>query len=415
MTHTAEALQHAELPPRQPRWRLAFWLTAEPISLIGDQIFFLALAWTAVQEAGPAGVGMVLAAGAVPRALFMLFGGAAVDRLVPRRVALASDALRSLLMLVATAIVTINTSIPLLLALAVIFGTVDALFYPATNALAPMVVAPGHLVRVQNLRALGSRAALLIGAPLGGLLLATKGPAVSFTVNAATFALSAAALAVLRLRPTQTEGRPASGAQQILQGLRYIIGRPRIRNLLLLVALLEFAVNGVINTAFPALAATRDWGAQGLGWLMAALGAGAACAALTLVIIRRPPTPGLIVGCAGVAGAAVMALFPTATALPTTLTLSLALGAVGGVVGGIALPLVQTDTPPEFLGRTMSMFALATVGVSPLSIAAAAIVTERGGLQPAFITAAALALIGSVICLTSRSVRDITFLPTTGR
>lgn len=413
MTETTETTGQVTIPSRHSRWRLYFWLTAEPVSLIGDQIFFLALAWTAIQKAGPAGAGMVLAAGAVPRALLMLFGGAVVDRLGPRRVALTSDFLRSLLMIAAAVIVAADASLSLLLGLAVAFGIIDALFYPATNALAPLVVTQDQLMRVQNLRALGTRAAVLIGAPLGGLLLTIGGPSTSFTINGATFALSAAALTVLRIRAVPTLQKEANlGAiRQVLQGLRYAVGKPVVRNLLLLIALLEFAINGVINTAFPALAAERDWGAQGFGWLVAALGAGAAAAALVLILVRRLPTPGLIVACAACAGAIVMALFPVAANLQATLALSLALGIVGGVIAGIVLPIIQADTPPNILGRTMSLFALATVGVSPLSIAVAAMITDQAGLPTAFLAAAALALIGAVACITSRPVRSITSTP----
>ncbi|RKF24829.1 MFS transporter [Micromonospora globbae] len=397
----------------QPLWRLSLWLTAEPVSLIGDQIFFLAIAWTAVQAAGPKGVGLVLAAGALPRALLMLFGGAIVDKLGPRRVALTSDILRALLMIAAAAIAAAAPhSIALLLALAVSFGIIDALFYPATGSLAPRVVPQQQLVRVQNIRALGTRMAVLFGAPLGGLLLAMGGPSLSFVANAATFVLSAAALAVLRVRSeTSPHQVPESILRQVTDGLHYAVADPVARNLLLLVALLEFAVNGVINTAFPALAVDRGWGAQGLGWLVAVFGAGAAAAALVLIIVSRAPRPGLIVAGAALTGSAVMALFADAHSLYLTLSLSFAVGVVGGVVAGIVVPIIQTTTPENLLGRLMSLFGLATVGVAPLSIAAAALITEQAGLRTAFLFAATLTLIGAIACTASTYVRRIQLRP----
>ena len=403
----------ADTTAAQPRWRLSLWLTAEPVSLIGDQIFFLAIAWTAVQAAGPKGVGLVLAAGALPRALLMLLGGAIVDKLGPRRVALTSDILRALLMAAAAAVAAaVPRSIALLLALAVTFGIIDALFYPATGSLAPRVVPQQQLVRVQNIRALGTRIAVLIGAPLGGLLLAVGGTSLSFIINAATFLLSAAALAVLRVRPdTFAPLASENMLRQVIDGLRYAIADPVARNLLLLVALLEFAVNGVINTAFPALAADRGWGAQDLGWLLAVFGAGAAAAALVLIIVSRAPRPGLIVAGAALTGSAVMALFADARSLYLTLSLSFAVGIVGGVVAGIVVPVIQTTTPENLLGRLMSLFGLATVGVAPLSIAAAALVTEQAGLRTAFLFAAALTLIGAIACTTSSYVRRIQLRP----
>ncbi|MFJ8207527.1 MFS transporter [Micromonospora chalcea] len=397
----------------QPLWRLSLWLTAEPVSLVGDQIFFLIIAWTAVQAAGPKGVGLVLAAGALPRALLMLFGGAIVDKLGPRRVAVTSDVLRAALMIAAAAVAAAApASIGLLLALAVAFGVVDALFYPATGSLAPRVVPQQQLVRVQNIRALGTRVAVLLGAPLGGLLLAIGGASLAFAINAATFVLSAAALAALRVR-TEAAGERASESitRQVIDGLRYTVADPVARNLLLLVALLEFAVNGVINTAFPALAADRGWGAQGLGWLVAVFGAGAAAAALALIIVSRAPRPGLIVAGAALTGSAVMALFADAHSLYLTLSLSFAVGVVGGVVAGVVIPIIQTTAPDNLLGRLMSLFGLATVGVAPLSIAAAAVITEQAGLRAAFFFAAALALIGAVACAINAPVRRLQLQP----
>ncbi|MEV0396688.1 MFS transporter [Polymorphospora rubra] len=403
-------------PTRQPMWRLALWLTAEPVSLIGDQIFFLAMAWTAVQTGGPKGVGLVLVAGAIPRALLMLVGGAVVDRLGPRRIAVSSDILRALLMIVAVTALASHNSIALLMALAAVFGAIDALFYPATGSLAPRVVPATQLVRVQNIRALGTRAALLAGAPLGGLLLTIGGTSLAFTVNVAAFTLSAGALALLKVRTDQSDQPDREGMiRQIIDGLRYALTEPVTRNLLLLVALLEFAVNGVINTAFPSLAADRGWGAQGLGWLVAAFGAGAATAALVLITAPRINRPGLLIPGAALTGAIVMALFAGADNRLLVLALSFGIGVVGGVVGGIVIPLIQTTTPPDLLGRLMSLFGIATIGTAPLSIAAAALITDQAGLRTAFLYASALTLIGALACAASSSVRRLQIQHPAGR
>ncbi|CAM5427384.1 MFS transporter [Rhodanobacter lindaniclasticus] len=61
------------------------------ISMLGDQFTLVALPWLVLKLTGnPAALGLVLAAMALPRALFMLIGGAVVDRLSPRRVPLAA-------------------------------------------------------------------------------------------------------------------------------------------------------------------------------------------------------------------------------------------------------------------------------------------------------------------------------------
>ncbi|MGN0116558.1 MAG: MFS transporter, partial [Streptomyces albidoflavus] len=70
------------------------WLTAYTASVAGDVVFFLALSWAATRAGGPSQVGLVVAAGAVPRAVLMLGGGVVADRFGPRRVAVLSDGVR---------------------------------------------------------------------------------------------------------------------------------------------------------------------------------------------------------------------------------------------------------------------------------------------------------------------------------
>ena len=61
------------------------WI-GETISLLGDQFHFVALAWLTLQLTGSGlALGTVLVAGAVPRAIFMLVGGALTDRFSPRQ------------------------------------------------------------------------------------------------------------------------------------------------------------------------------------------------------------------------------------------------------------------------------------------------------------------------------------------
>ena len=70
----------------------------EAISLLGDQFYLIALPWLVLQLTGEAlAVGVVLALAGVPRALFMLVGGALTDRFSPRAVMLASNLLRMVL------------------------------------------------------------------------------------------------------------------------------------------------------------------------------------------------------------------------------------------------------------------------------------------------------------------------------
>ena len=81
---------------RQRDFKL-LWI-GEAISLIGDQFYMIALPWLVLQMTGSAlAMGTVLALAGIPRALFMLVGGALTDRFTPRLVMLASNLLRMVL------------------------------------------------------------------------------------------------------------------------------------------------------------------------------------------------------------------------------------------------------------------------------------------------------------------------------
>src|SRR5919106_3360853 len=83
-------------PLRIRDFRLLF--SGETVSVLGDQFHFVALAWLALQLTGSGlALGTVLMTAAIPRAAFMLIGGAFSDRFSPRTLMLASNAIRAVL------------------------------------------------------------------------------------------------------------------------------------------------------------------------------------------------------------------------------------------------------------------------------------------------------------------------------
>jgi MFS family permease len=80
------------------------WLGGYTSSALGDNVYYIALSWAAVQAGTPAQAGLVTAVSAVPRALLMLGGGVVADRFGPRRVVVGSTAARFALVLTAAAL-----------------------------------------------------------------------------------------------------------------------------------------------------------------------------------------------------------------------------------------------------------------------------------------------------------------------
>ncbi|MFF4752859.1 MFS transporter [Streptomyces sp. NPDC002514] len=193
------------------------WLGAYSCSMLGDNIYYIALSWAAVQTGTPAQAGLVMSASALPRAVLMLGGGVVADRLGPRRVVIGSDAVRCAAVAAVAALLFLTSPglWPLAL-LALVFGTVDAVFMPAVGALPARITGKDQLARVQGMRGLCIRLASVVGAPLGGLGVALGGAPAAFALAGLLIAGSVPLLVSVRIRALPADDTtPVRNAEQI--------------------------------------------------------------------------------------------------------------------------------------------------------------------------------------------------------
>ncbi|MER7665047.1 MFS transporter [Streptomyces sp. NPDC096193] len=411
-TETAEAGTSGTRIPARPAHRdgnVLRWLGAYAASLVGDSVYFLALGWAAAQIAGPAQVGMVMAAGAVPRALLMLGGGVIADRFGPRRVVIASDAVRcAVILAVAGALALATPGLWLLIAAALVFGAVDALFMPAVGALPPRITDAGRLVGVQGLRAVVQRVGTTTGPPLAGFAMGTGGPAAAFGVAGGLFALSLVLLVAVRIAPLPGgigEDRGETPWQQLRGGLRHIRRHPLIGPLVLSGALSELGGIPALNVGLVLLADERGWGPSGVGWVVCAFGVGAGASALLLAVVRRLPRAGAVQIAALVAGSAAIGSLALAPGLVTAVALAGTAGLVAGICGGLAIALIQTATDPAYLGRVSSVMALTSVGIAPLAYPLFGFATDSFGTVPVFLACGTISMTGAAVGLLTPAVR----------
>src|SRR5579859_5414643 len=105
---TEEKVQKPASPLSVRNFRL-LWI-GESISLLGDQFYMIALPWLVLQLTGSAlALGTVMALAGIPRALFVLIGGAFVDRFSPRLIMIASNFARLVLVVLLSALVLTHT------------------------------------------------------------------------------------------------------------------------------------------------------------------------------------------------------------------------------------------------------------------------------------------------------------------
>src|ERR1700733_5124135 len=182
----------AEAPPRsasrEPQFRR--YLTGQTISGFGDQIWFVALSWSAVRLASPATAGLLLMLSSVPRLALLLFGGVIADRFDIRRLMMGSDCLRAVLTLGAAGLAVVTPGIALLVLLALTFGTVDAIFLPSAGAMRARLLRPEQYQSGSVAAETTARLTLCLGAPLGGVVVALGHLPMALAVDGLTFGAS---------------------------------------------------------------------------------------------------------------------------------------------------------------------------------------------------------------------------------
>jgi MFS family permease len=389
------------------------WLAGFSLSLLGDQIFFIGLAWAAAQVAAPAQVGLILAAGSIPRAVLLPFGGAIADRFGPKGLIVVSDGVRAAVMVVFAAVLFAGRpSVAILAGLAVVFGLVDAVFLPAVGALPPRLVDAGQLARLQAMRGLAQRASIIVGAPLAGWIAARYGLPAAFGLTAVLFAVSVPALLFTRVRPLPASGpapdRPAGVTgltRDVRAAWRYVRGHGLLGPLLILSGATEFCFTGPMNTGLPLLAAERGWGPEGIGIMLGGFGVGAAATALLVVVLGRLPRAGAV-SCVGVVvmGAA-LAMMGVAPGRWWAAAAAAGLGLASGVAGGLFGALVTTITDPGQLGRVMAFSLLVSFGGIPVSYTVTGLITEVTSAPVPFYIGGSLSVVAGLLGLAHRGVR----------
>ncbi|MFD5203773.1 MFS transporter [Streptomyces sp. NPDC058375] len=427
MTVTA-AVEAPERPAhRDPN--VLRWLGAYTASMIGDSIYFMALAWAAARTGSASGTGLVLAVGSIPRALLMLGGGVLADRFGPRRVVIGSDAARALLVLGLAATLALTApTVGVLVGVALLFGTVDALFLPAVGALPPRISAPGQLARIQGLRALAARGSSIIGAPMGGVAVATGGPSLALAAAGVLFALSLPLLLRLRIRPlpepettgeASAAGRTPNGTvpappaadkapsawHDLVGGLRYIRRHALLGPLMLVIALSELGFVGPLNLGLILLSEQRGWGAAGMGWIVAGFSGGAAGAALLLAVRGRVPRAGLVMCLTAFVGATGIAALAQVPSVALAAAIAAFVGLTAGLAGALCGALVQTSADPAYLGRVTSVSTFFTYALIPLSYPVTGAAIALWGTGPVYAVSAAVCGTGGVLGLALTALR----------
>jgi len=216
----------------------------------------------------------VLAARSVSVVVFLLLGGVISDRLPRHAVLIGSSVLAGLSQAAAAALLlTGSAHITALAALQVVNGATSAFAAPAASAVIPQTV-PAQMLRQANaLARMGSNAAAIAGAALGGVVVAVLGPGWGIAADAASFFAAALLFAGLRVARVNA-GAGTSVIRELADGWREFWSRTWLWAVVVEFAFINMAYGGAFNVLGPVVAEQRLGGAAAWGIIVAAQGAG---------------------------------------------------------------------------------------------------------------------------------------------
>ena len=416
MQHSHEALDRPGglsrvnlLAPLRHRDFRLLW-TGMSVSLVGDGIFLVAVAWEAyVLWNAPAALSLVGIGMTIPMLACLLPGGVVSDRFDRRLVMLGADLVRAAAV-GALAVLALVSALELwqLVALVGVYGVGTAFFTPAFDAVVPDLLPSTDLPAANSLDQFVRPIALRLAGPaLGGWLVAVDTGA-AFAVDALTFVVSMALVFAMRPPARPWRDQPAPAVTAMVEGLRFVRHRVWLWGTLLSAALAYLVFMGPAEVLLPYVV-KNDLHASAavLGLVFAAGGIGAVGSAIVMGQ-RREPRRGVtfMYLCWTLATLAVAGygIATSAWQLMAACLLFNALETAGTIVWAT---IKQRHVPAAMLGRVSSLDWLISVGLLPLSFALTAPVAGAVGARATLVGAALLGGALTLGALFLPGMRDI--------
>jgi len=342
---------------RHRDFRLLFCGTS--LSHIGDFIQAMAqswLVWTMTQS--PFLLGVIGFCQALPRLLLGAVGGAIVDRLERRRLLVSTQILAMAQAFCFWALVYFDLIQFWHVVLLVLFlGTVNSLNQTARHSLINNLVPRADLMNAIALNSSLANLAKIIGPSLGGVLIGVIGVAGCLFVNAVSFLAIIVTLVIMEFPASRGKiTEEVSFWQEVNEGYRFLRGERRLCAVLLLTY--GVALVGTPYSRFLPVIATDvlHAGPTTFGLLLAAPGIGAVIAGLGIASLGKLRRRTHFVAMSVFAFSFSLIMFSFSRSLPLSMLFLILVGASNIAFRAVSNSIVQMETPPELLGRMLSLF-----------------------------------------------------------
>ncbi len=401
--------------------------SGQTISRLGDSLYRIALAWWVLEKTGSAtAMGTVLVFSQIPMLVFLLVGGVVVDRLPRLRVMFVSDILSGIVITFVAVFSWLNLlQIWHIYIASMVFGFVEAFFFPAYQAVVPQITPPEMLTSANSLNGLSQRVTGIVGPALGAALVAAGGTSITFGLDALSFFLSAIfVFPILRLNidkiqseekavETGTRQKPVKeairqGFVDLREGFKFIVTVPWIWITIIVFGFVNITDAGPRAVAMPFLI-KQDLGAdvELLGLFGSAASLGFVLGMIWLGQYVRLHRRGLL--------GYLSVIVSGSTLLPFAFKLPIPILAASAFISGISISvfsLVWTHTlqemvPAKLLGRVYSIDALGSFVLLPIGFSLSGWATDAFGATNVFLVGGIGTIVLILLGLMHPAIRNL--------
>jgi MFS family permease len=360
---------------------LKFW-AGQTISNLGNSVTLFALPLLMYKLTGSAfNLGLMSAAQFVPYLLFGLVLGAWVDRVDRRRLMILTDIGRAALI----------ATIPILAeagklhtwwiyVVGFLSSTLTICFDASQFAAIPSLVETDDLVTANGRIQASFSAASIVGPIIGGALISVIPIESVLYIDATSFLISSLSISLIQrsFNATREDGETrASLREDVVEGLRYVLSHPVLRNISIMMALINF-VGASIYAQLVLFASDRlDATDAQIGWLYAADAIGVVCFSLAAGSFRKRWSFSRVALGALMIGGIATAIFSQLTNYWIALMM-LAISSGVGIMFNINTgSLRQAIVPNHLLGRVISIASVLAWSAIPLGSLLGGIAIEK--------------------------------------
>ncbi len=388
----------------------ALLVSGQTISGFGDGVALVALTLLVLDTTHSVSkLAWFAAARMIPLVAFLLVGGAIVDRFSRRMLLLLSDSMRAVL----TGALVIIIGLGLLrfwelLVFAVLFGAFDAIFIPAMNALSPEIVPEELLAAMNATRPLANNlVGNMIGPAVGGII-AAKSTTLAIGVDCATFVVSAGALLAMKPTPTPRRTTDTSMLEEIREGVRYVRRTRWFWTTLLSVTAVNAFVFSPMFVLLPFFL-RHDLHSSKLivGYAFAVSGFAGAASALIAANVKLPRRRVRIMSTYWIVGTLSGLVMGVATNFWEVLLFPVIASPLMVLGNVIWESLMQTEVPRELLGRASSVDWFVSLGLTPLGLVVAGVLSSHMGVRAYFVVVCSLSAIPGLWIVASPRINAV--------